>query len=258
MSDRHLTDITEQIGDPVSEEERLRLYDRYAWARDLTRGQDVIEVACGTGQGVAMLRRTVRSIVGTDLSESNIAAAKRAFGEDLPVRRDAATPLAEADNSLDAVLILEALYFLPDADAFLREARRVLRPGGKLLVTTNNRDSANFSPNWMGRTYFGVPDLAEALARAGFNVSLQGGCRIEDKAQSGGPLLALKTIVQKLGLTPKNKRLRQIIKQVMYGRTAPLDRDIPADATHPTIEPLDPSKRYREFKILYAVATKPT
>lgn len=258
MTDENLTSITEQIGDPVSAEERQRLYDRYVWVRERTRDADVVEAACGTGQGIAFLRPTVRSIRGTDLSPSNVAVGRRIFGEDLPVTAASAVPIDAPDRSLDRVVILEALYFLPDAGAFIAEAFRVLRPGGELLLTVNNRNSLNFSPSWMGVTYFGVGELHQALADAGFEPAIFGGCRISPGSDRRQLLLApVKRVVQGLGLTPRNKRLRQFVKQVMYGKARPLAPAIPEDHPHPELQPLDPARAHPEFKILYAAATKP-
>ena len=80
-----------------------------------------------------------------------------------------------ADASYDAALAVETVYFWPDLTAGLREAARVLRPGGALLVVTEMSDpqkGAVWSHNCPGMTIYTPAQLRAALEAAGFSVTV--------------------------------------------------------------------------------------
>jgi SAM-dependent methyltransferase len=93
-----------------------------------------IDVACGTGLSSIALKPVAREIVGTDISEAMIRLAPVdpqiryvvAPAEDLPF----------PDAHFDLLTVCGALHWL-DATAFLREARRVLRVGGHMVIYDN-------------------------------------------------------------------------------------------------------------------------
>ncbi len=98
----------------------------------------VLEVACGTGVLTRALaaRLPGAEVLATDLSPEMLAAAARA-GTPAGVewRPADAQQLPAADASVDAVLCQFGIMFVPDRVTAYREARRVLAPDGRLLVT---------------------------------------------------------------------------------------------------------------------------
>ena len=100
--------------------------------------QDVLEVAAGTGLVSEVVAPGVARYMATDATAEML--------EQLRVRLDAvdnvemrvadALALDFPDSSFDAVIIANLLHLLPEPSRALGEARRVLRPGGKLLVPT--------------------------------------------------------------------------------------------------------------------------
>jgi SAM-dependent methyltransferase len=109
------------------------------------RGGDVLDVPCGFGRHSVPLARAGYRVVGVDRSEELLAEAKRrADGEDWPqlVRADY-RELPFADGSFDAALnLFTSLGYLGDEEdtRALAEIRRVLRPGGRLVIETLHRD----------------------------------------------------------------------------------------------------------------------
>lgn len=118
------------------------LFEPYAieLARRLPAGATrVLETACGTGRltrHVLGKLATSAQLIATDLNQPMVDRAMQYVGADPRVswRAADAQALPVGDGELDAVLCQFGLMFVPDKPLALREARRVLRPGGTLLV----------------------------------------------------------------------------------------------------------------------------
>ena len=125
---------------PHSAEQHL---GRYEWAcQQLAESRRILDVACGTGYGAQMLAaRTSASVVGCDVSAIAIDYAKRTYAH--PglsfVQDDAQRLQSFADESFDAVVSFETIEHLPDRSAYLSAIKRVLRPGGRFLVSSPDR-----------------------------------------------------------------------------------------------------------------------
>lgn len=125
-----------------------RNYDRYLgpllfepFALDLVKrlqvasGAQVLEIACGTGIATRQLRAHLPSrtaLIATDLNEPMLDYARQSLGRGthLDWRMADAQALPFPDAHFDAVVCQFGLMFVPDKGAAIREARRVLRPGG--------------------------------------------------------------------------------------------------------------------------------
>jgi SAM-dependent methyltransferase len=109
----------------------------------------VLELACGTGIVTRLLRRTLPQsvdILATDFNEPMLEYARQQTGKaaGLEWRQADAGALPFPDAAFDAVVIQFGLMFVPDKVQALRESRRVLKPGGQLLV--NVWDSMDQNP----------------------------------------------------------------------------------------------------------------
>lgn len=128
-------------------------YDRYLgpalfepYAADIVErinvrdGASVLELACGTGIVTRRLRDRLSPsvrLVATDLNEAMIAYAAHKFrpGEGVEWKQADASHLPFDDESFDAVVCQFGLMFVPDKQKAVREAYRVLKPGGTFLFS---------------------------------------------------------------------------------------------------------------------------
>jgi SAM-dependent methyltransferase len=173
----------------------------WAWRRrralllDAVRpGERVLDLGCGAGRFVAALRDAGADPVGVELAEAALERARRNVrGADLRRLGDDGTlPLGHGE--IDLVWCSEVLEHVPDTLALLTEARRVLRRGGRLLVTVPDhgrarrlaialaRHEAHYDPLGQHLRFYTRRSLARTLDAAGFE-----GVRIS--GLTGPPLL---------------------------------------------------------------------
>ncbi|GAA3433173.1 class I SAM-dependent methyltransferase [Kutzneria kofuensis] len=143
-------------------------------------GATVLEAGCGEGYGADLLAGVARQVVALDYDRLTAEHVRRAYPRVGAVRGNlAALPLADA--SVDVVANLQVIEHLWDQHGFLVECRRVLRPGGRLLLTTPNR--ITFSPgrdtplNPFHTRELSPSELDSLLRGAGFEVQTLAGLR---------------------------------------------------------------------------------
>jgi ubiquinone/menaquinone biosynthesis C-methylase UbiE len=117
-------------------------YARHTAERVKARGPErLLETACGTGIVTRRLHEVLREgarLVASDLNDPMLSVARKTVGNAPRVEwaRADMCKLHFADNEFDAVVCQFGLMFVPDKLAAVREARRVLKRGGSLLLTT--------------------------------------------------------------------------------------------------------------------------
>jgi ubiquinone/menaquinone biosynthesis C-methylase UbiE len=152
------------------------------WIAGRTLGH-VVDVGCGTGNLLPLLTGPARidGYLGVDLSPEmlRVARGKASGGAGRIgfVAGDAGR-LPLRDESFDTAVSASVLHYWDDADAALAEVRRVLRPGGRLLLLDWLRDPLpmRLLNAWMRitrveyRRMYSRSELVNALVRAGFRV----------------------------------------------------------------------------------------
>jgi ubiquinone/menaquinone biosynthesis C-methylase UbiE len=131
--DAHAADYDEQM----AVAERRLLGDQRGWATLRAHGR-VLELAVGTGLNLPRYPDAVEHVLGIDLSEQMLERARARIADQrlarVEVRQGDVEHLDLPDASVDCVVSTYSLCTVPDPAAALREARRVLVPGGRLVL----------------------------------------------------------------------------------------------------------------------------
>jgi SAM-dependent methyltransferase len=251
--------VTELAGDEVSLEQVERICRRYYWAGEYCGGKDVLEVACGTGQGLGYLASVARSVVGGDYSQPILDIATRNYAERIKLKRFDAQQIPFPDRSFDVVILFEALYYIRDADQFFSEARRVLRAGGTLLIATANKNLYDFTPSPHSVHYHNVPELAEALKRHGFTTEFFGDTPIDSTSVRQRLLRPLKALASRLGLVPKSMAAKKLLKRMVFGHLTRMPAEINAE-TAQRVPPksIASDRPNTSHKVIYCAASLST
>jgi len=132
----------------------------------------VADLGCGTGTAAAALAPHVRRVVGVDQSAAMLRAARRRTEgiENVELRRGALEALPLDDRSCDAALLVLVLTYVSEPLAALREAARVLRPGGRAVLVDLARHDDEAFRRRMGQAGLGFDParLRSLLGEAGF------------------------------------------------------------------------------------------
>jgi ubiquinone/menaquinone biosynthesis C-methylase UbiE len=145
-------------------------------------GLSVLDLGCGTGRHSVWLASRGAAVTGIDFSEGMLEEARRKAGAG-PVRflaHDLHQPLPFADGTFDRVVSGLVLEHLHELDAFFAEARRVLRPGGRAVISAMHpamflkgvqarfTDPASGEKVQPGSVAHSIGDFVMAAVRAGF------------------------------------------------------------------------------------------
>lgn len=251
------TTVTEEPGTRVTREAASMIMTRYAFAADLCRDCSVLEVASGPGIGLGYLARKVRSLVGTDCTESFLRQAHRHYQSRINLVRMDAHSLPFSDHSFDAVICFEAIYYLAQPQVFLDECRRVLRPDGSLLICSVNPQWPGFNPSPFSVKYFAAIELESLLRASHFDTQMFAAFPLPRQTPAGVILLHLRKLAVRLDLIPHTMRGKEVLKRMVSGSLVSMPTEITDNyATRAPIVPLAAGTTTSHYKVLYAVGRK--
>ncbi|MDG2422821.1 MAG: class I SAM-dependent methyltransferase [Phycisphaerales bacterium] len=131
---------------------------RYLLARQFAADRDVLDIACGEGYGTELLASVARSVVGVDIDQKTIERARLVHkGPGIRFETGSCLAIPLEDDSIDVLVSFETIEHIADHGAFMTEIRRVLRPGGLLLISTPDPD--NYGHDDEGDNPFHVKEL---------------------------------------------------------------------------------------------------
>ena len=249
--------VTETAGNRVTGEALSMLYTRYAFAAQLSEGRDVLEVACGGGPGLGYLLKRARRVFGGDYTQRLLVEAARHYRGRIPLVRLDAHALPVRSGSIGVVLLHEALYYLAEAPRFIDEAWRVLSRPGCLIVSTINREWADFNPSPLSTHYFSGKELLALLRDHGFQTEIYGAFPLCPGSPSDRLVSIIRRVAVGLHLIPRTMRGKELLKRIFLGQLAAFPAEV-VDAMAPYNAPtrLRADGPIRDFKVLFAVGQR--
>ena len=131
----------ERLTDGAGRQVEIEHLHRYLLARSICRGLDVLDVASGEGYGSSFLAQTANTVVGVEIDRVSLEHAQASYiANNLTFMWGDARRLPLANDSVDVVVSFETIEHFYEHNQFLAEVRRVLRPGGRLLISSPDRD----------------------------------------------------------------------------------------------------------------------
>jgi ubiquinone/menaquinone biosynthesis C-methylase UbiE len=247
--------VTEVPGNRVTQEQLERMFHRYCFAGNFSEKKEILEVACGAGQGLGYLAKRAKRVFAGDYTGKLIKEAKRYYKDRMALLRLDAHFLPFRDQSFDVVILYEAIYYLTHPEHFFDEARRVLRNDGVLLIATVNKDWSEFNPSPFSIHYFSVPELGELLGKKGFRAEMYGAFSVLPKGVKEKIIATIRKVAVALHLIPKTMRGKELLKKIFYGSLQPLREEIEEGicAYTPPL-PVRSDVINNEYKVIYSVA----
>lgn len=258
--ERDYTAVTETPGVKASKEQLARLYQRYHFALQFCRDKEVLEVACGAGQGLGYIAKVAKRVVGGDIDENNLKFAQEQYKGRNTIKLHLldAHKLTFDDKSFDVAILYEAIYYLNRPEVFLDECRRILRKNGVLIICTVNMEWPDFNPSPYSVKYFSARELHRLLSKKFHDVQLYGG--FEAVADSVGDRVVsmIKRTAVKLHVVPKTMKSKEILKRIFFGELVSLPAEVEEGmAEYFAPEPVSSDSPNLQHKVLYAVAHVP-
>jgi len=171
MGKIYTTEITsEQIAsdNPIHQ----RLYKAYIVAEGYVRGH-VLEVGCGEGRGLELLIPKSETFTAVDKIEPVIQKLQSEHPEATFQAMNIPPLQGLSDNKYDTVVSFQVIEHIENDKLFLQEIYRVLKPGGRALLTTPNRKMSLTRNPWHIREYL-PEELAQLAGTIFSNVELKG------------------------------------------------------------------------------------
>ncbi len=252
--------VTEITGNNITYEQLKRIHTRYHFASEMCSDKEVLEVACGSGQGLSYLANKARHVVGGDIDEKNLNLARDTYSgrNNIEIQQLDAQNMPFDNNSFDVVILYEAIYYLAQPEKFLSEAHRVLREQGVLIICSDNKDCPGFNPSPYSIKYFSAPEIYEILSNHGYHsVQILGDCWVRTDTVKDKFLSLLKKTAVTFNLMPATMKGKEVLKRIFIGKLTPLPCDISniiIDYSPPV--PIQYDSPSQDYKVLYALAYK--
>jgi SAM-dependent methyltransferase len=255
--DQSYISVTEAPGTPISREQFQRLVNRYVWAAQYVRQKDVLEIACGAGPGLLLLEQIARSLTAGDVSVDLLNHALALPLKSATIKQFDALNTPFTPSTFDTIICFEAIYYFDPVGRFVIEARRLLRPGGYLLISTANKDLYDFNPSPHSVEYLGVVELEETLRRNGFSeMCFFGDTPMRTVSLRQRLLRPAKALAVKMGVLPRTMAGKALLKSLVFGPTISMPSSIGLDASAFPPQPIAAGRADHAHKVIFCAARK--
>ena len=138
----------------TSVENKYFMYEhlhRYALATEISKDKIVLDIACGEGYGSYLISKSAAYIYGVDIDNSSVVHAKNKYEKDngnLCFKTGSTSNIPLENNTVDIVVSFETIEHHDEHEQMMKEIKRVLKPGGILMISSPNKFFYNqIAPN---------------------------------------------------------------------------------------------------------------
>ena len=145
---------TEITSDKIASDNPLhhRLLSAYVFAEKYING-DVLELGCGEGRGIDIILKKSKSFTAIDKISEVTERLSRKYKNEKFISSSFPPLINIDDNSFDTIVTFQVIEHINNDNLFVEEIYRILRPGGKALITTPNIEMTLTRNPWHIREY---------------------------------------------------------------------------------------------------------
>lgn len=122
---------------------------RYIFACQLVQDKVVLDIASGEGYGSFYLAKFARRVIGVDIAEEAVDHAKvKYIRANLAYQTGSCTAIPLADGAVDVIVSFETIEHHAEHEAMMRELKRVLRPGGLVVISSPDKLEYSDKPSF--------------------------------------------------------------------------------------------------------------
>lgn len=129
-----------------------RLKYAYIRAADFITG-DVLDIGCGEGRGMDLLMKNAQSFTAVDKNPIVLGELRKKYPDSKFIEANIPPLSMFEDESFDTVVSFQVIEHIEDDELYVKEISRVLRPGGKAVITTPNIKMSLTRNPWHVREY---------------------------------------------------------------------------------------------------------
>jgi SAM-dependent methyltransferase len=250
------TGVTETPGTLVSRHAASMAMSRYELVRRLATRRRVLEIACGSGQGLGYVGRNAACIIGGDITASLLNRAQQHYGRRVRLVRLDAHALPFGADSFDLVQIHEAIYYMAKPARVFAECRRVLSRDGVLVVSSVNPSRTDFHRSPYATRYLDAGELKAVLECLFRRVDILFGFPAPQRDRAAAARSALKWTAGRLGLIPRTMRGKTFLKRVFFGPLVAMPPELASGLAPVDTPRLVPIHASPSFRVIYAIALR--
>ena len=256
----NFTTVTELPGGGATEEQLSMAITRYNLAATLGKDKYILEIASGSGIGFGIMANKAAKVVGCDIDPIQVKMGNDYYKGRFELLELSAVNLSYTDNSFDLVIILEAIYYIQNIEAFINEVKRILRPNGQLLISYPNKDWANFNPSPYTYRYFEIEEMHHFLQQHRFDSTSYLGFLYRTDTLKSNILDIIRSLAVKFNLIPKSFVLKDILKRIFLGQLKPIPYELKESdgELYPIVEYSSNKADYQSYRVIYTIGTLKT